>query len=54
MNISGLDRLTLVTFVDKILVYEGNRIEVVTKFDSEIEKVGEIADRLPAENKEAV
>lgn len=54
LNISGLDRLTLVTFVDKILVYEGNRIEVVTKFDSEIEKVGEIADRLPAENKEAV
>lgn len=54
LNISGLDRLTPVTFVDKILVYEGNRIEVVTKFDSEIEKVGEIADRLPAENKEAV
>ena len=41
------------TFVDKILVYEGNKIEIVTKFDSVIEKVEGIADRA-ATAKEAV
>ena len=53
LNITGLDRITLVTFVDKILVYEGNKIEIVTKFDSVIEKVEGIADRA-ATAKEAV
>ena len=54
LNISGLDRITLVTFVDKILVYEGDKIEVVTKFDNQIEKVEEISDRLPSASKEVV
>ena len=53
LNITGLDRITLVTFVDKILVYEGNKIEIVTKFDSLIEKVEGIVE-MAASAKEAV
>ena len=50
LNISGLDRAILVTFIDKILVLENGKIEIHAKFDDRIDKVGEL---LPME-KEAV
>ena len=50
LNISGLDRAILVTFIDKILVLENGKIELHAKFDDRIDKVGEL---LPME-KEAV
>ena len=50
LNISGLDRAILVTFIDKILVLENGKIEIHAKFDDRIDKV---EDLLPME-KEAV
>ena len=50
LNISGLDRAVLVTFIDKILVLESGKIEIHAKFDDRIDKVEEL---LPME-KEAM
>lgn len=44
LNVTGLDRITLVTFIDRILVYEGGKIEIVAKFDNVIEKVEDIKE----------
>lgn len=54
MNISGLSRTALVTFIDRILVYEGMKLEIVTKYDSVIDKAERINDGINYGWKEAV
>ena len=54
MNISGLSRIALVTFIDRILVYEGMKLEIVTKYDAVIDKVERINDGINYGWKEAV
>ena len=40
---SEIDRLTLVTFIDRILIYEDDRIEIVFKYGKEIGTVADMA-----------
>ena len=51
---SEIDRLTLVTFIDRILIYEDDRIEIVFKYGKEIGTVADMAktvlDRTGTEN----
>ena len=51
---SEVDRLTLVTFIDRILIYEDDRIEIVFKYGKEIGTVADMAktvlDRTGIEN----
>ena len=51
---SEVDRLTLVTFIDRILIYEDDRIEIVFKYGKEIGTVADMAktvlDRAGTEN----
>ena len=51
---SEIDRLTLVTFIDRILIYEDDRIEIVFKYGKEIGTVADMAktvlDRAGTEN----
>ena len=51
---SEIDRLTLVTFIDRILIYEDDRIEIVFKYGKEIGTVADMAktvlDRTGIEN----
>lgn len=54
MNISGLSRTALVTFIDRILVYGGMKLEIVTKYDAVIDKVVRINDGINYGWKEAV
>ena len=54
MNISGLSRTALVTFIDRILVYEGMKLEIVTKYDAVINKVIRINDGINYGWKEVV
>ena len=54
MNISGLSRTALVTFIDRILVFEGMKLEIVTKYDAVIDKVVRINDGINYGWKEAV
>jgi hypothetical protein len=54
MNISGLSRTALVTFIDRILVYEGMKLEIVTKYDAVIDKVVRINDGINYGWEEAV
>lgn len=54
MNISGLNRTAIVTFIDRILVYEGMKLEIVTKYDAVIDKVIRINDGISYGWKEAV
>lgn len=39
LNIGGMDRALLVTLIDRIMVYEGGRIEIKAKFADRMEKV---------------
>ncbi len=54
MNISGLSRIALVSFIDRILVFEGMKLEIVTKYDAVIDKVERINDGINYGWKEAV
>lgn len=51
---SEIDRLTLVTFINRILIYEDDRIEIVFKYGKEIGTVADMAktvlDRSETEN----
>lgn len=39
LTINSLDRMVLVTFIDRILIFEDNRIEIVFKYRNEMEKM---------------
>lgn len=39
LTINSLDRMVLVTFIDRILIFDDNRIEIVFKYRNEMEKM---------------
>ena len=39
LNVGGLDRALVVTFIDRIVIYEGGQIEIRAKFEDRMEKV---------------
>ncbi|HCJ76306.1 MAG TPA: recombinase [Roseburia sp.] len=39
LTINSLDRIVLVTFIDRILIFDDNRIEIVFKYRNEMEKM---------------
>lgn len=39
LTINSLDRMMLVTFIDRILIFDDNRIEIVFKYRNEMEKM---------------
>lgn len=46
-NITSLDRSTLLTLVEKITVYEENRIEITFKYQDEYETLCRIVESMP-------
>ena len=44
LSIAGLGRMAIVTFIDRILVYEGMKLEIITKYDNVIDKAERICD----------
>lgn len=49
LNIDKLDRMALVTFVDRILIFEDKTIQIVFKYQNEFDKAKVIADSLDLE-----
>ena len=39
LTINSLDRMVLVTFIDRVLIFDDNRIEIVFKYRNEMEKM---------------
>ena len=44
LSIAGLGWMAIVTFIDRILVYEGMKLEIITKYDNVIDKAERICD----------
>ena len=39
LNVGGIDRALVVTFIDRIVIFEGGNIEIQAKFEDRMEKV---------------
>lgn len=50
-NITSLDRSTVLSLVEKITIYEENRIEITFKYQDEYETLCKIIETLPASMK---
>lgn len=44
LTVDEIDRITLVTFIDRILIYADNRIDIIFKFRNEINKLKNIQE----------
>ena len=52
--IGNLDRVALVSFIDRILIYDDFRVEIVFKYRQEMEKVARLFDVANEKNAEPV
>lgn len=52
--IGNLDRVALVSFIDRILIYDDFRVEIVFKYRQEMEKVAGLFDVANEKNTEPV
>lgn len=43
LNVGGIDRALVVTFIDRIVIFEGGKIEIQAKFEDRMEKVIEMS-----------
>ena len=50
LNIGGLDRAVVVTFIDRILIHEGGRLEIFARCDRQMEKAVECCSLTDAES----